>query len=108
MVNSAGKGGFAPDKNYSLVANGQKIDLRGDWIYQVGQVFNYPGAENHEADDYNPQTSLTGLYNTMVAPVTHYAIKGILWYQGEGNTSEAKEYAKYLPALISGLESQME
>ena len=38
IVNSAGKGGFVPDKNYSLVADGQKIDLRGDWIYQVGQV----------------------------------------------------------------------
>ena len=38
VVNSAGKGGFVPDKNYSLVANGQKIDLRGDWTYQVGQV----------------------------------------------------------------------
>ena len=36
----------------------------------------------------------------MVAPVTQYAIKGFLWYQGEGNTSEPKEYAKYLPALI--------
>jgi sialate O-acetylesterase len=100
LVNSAGKGGFAPDKNYSLVANGEKIDLRGEWVYQVGQVLNYPGADTHEADDYDPQTSLTGLFNTMVQPAIHYAIKGFLWYQGEGNTGNPKDYAKYLLALI--------
>src|ERR1700744_2318931 len=37
VTNTAGKGGFVPDKNYSLNANGQRIDLRGDWIYQVGE-----------------------------------------------------------------------
>ena len=37
----------------------------------------------------------------MVAPAIHYAIKGILWYQGEGECGNPKEYAKYLPALIN-------
>ena len=94
------QGGFVPDKNYSLIANGQKIDLRGDWYYQVGQVLEFPGAEHHESSDYDPQISLTGLYNTMVAPAVQYAVKGFLWNQGEGNTGFPKEYAKYLPALI--------
>jgi sialate O-acetylesterase len=100
LTNSAGKGGFVPDKNYSLVSGNQQIDLRGEWTYQVGQVLNYPGAETHEADDYNPQISLTGLYNTMVAPVIHYTVKGFLWNQGEANTGNAKDYANYLPAMI--------
>jgi sialate O-acetylesterase len=106
LVNSAGKGGFVPDKNYSLVANGQKIDLRGEWTYQVGQVMEFPGAENHEASDYDPQISLTGLYNAMVAPAVQYAITGFLWNQGEGNTGFPKEYAKYLPALIRNWRSK--
>jgi sialate O-acetylesterase len=101
LTNSAGKGGFVPDKNYYLLANGQQIDLRGEWKYQVGQVLYYPDAENHESATYSPYNSLTGLYNTMVAPVIHYGIKGFLWYQGESNTSNAKEYARYLTALIS-------
>jgi sialate O-acetylesterase len=100
LTNSAGKGGFVPEKNYSLTADGQQIDLRGDWTYKVGQVLIYPGAETHEADDYNPQISLTGLYNTMVAPAIHYAIKGFLWNQGEANTGNAKDYSDYLTALI--------
>jgi sialate O-acetylesterase len=106
LVNSASKGGFVPDKNYSLVANGQKIDLRGEWTYQVGQVLEFPGAEHHEANDYDPQISLTGLYNTMVAPAVQYAITGFLWNQGEGNTGFPKDYAKYLPALIRNWRSK--
>ena len=31
VTNTGGKGGFVPDKDYSLNANGQQIDLRGDW-----------------------------------------------------------------------------
>ena len=100
VVNSAGKGGFVPDKHYALTANGQTIDLRGDWTYQVGQVLEFPGAEHHESSDYDPQISITGLYNTMVAPAVPYAIRGFLWNQAEGNTGFPKEYAKYLPALI--------
>lgn len=28
----------------------------------------------------------TGLYNAMVAPLQPYAIRGVIWYQGEGNS----------------------
>ena len=34
-----------------------------------------------------------GLYNAMIAPLTPYAIKGALWYQGEANASPAHAYA---------------
>jgi sialate O-acetylesterase len=98
-VNStSGKGGFVPDKNYSLNANGQRIDLRGDWIYKVGQV--HPKV-NTTSMSFIAQNEPTGLYNTMAAPVINYRIKGFLWYQGEANSSRPKEYAKLLPALIT-------
>jgi sialate O-acetylesterase len=43
-----------------------------------------------------------GLYNGMVAPLTPYAIKGFLWYQGETDSAadRAGLYAKLLPTLI--------
>jgi sialate O-acetylesterase len=47
------------------------------------------------------QNEPTGLYNTMVAPVINYRIKGILWYQGEANTGKPQEYHQLLPALIA-------
>jgi sialate O-acetylesterase len=43
------------------------------------------------------------LFNGMVAPVTPYSIKGVIWYQGESNSRPhfAPIYAKVFPALIA-------
>jgi sialate O-acetylesterase len=100
VVNTTGKGGFVPDKPYYLTAGGQNIDLRGDWLYEVGQVYPPPVRSTGNNDFISMQNSPTGLYNTMVAPVINYSIKGIIWYQGEANSSRAKEYQQLLPALI--------
>ena len=101
LTNYTGKGGFVPDKPYWLVSGDDSIDLRGDWLYKVGQVFR---PVDHGSMTDKPalvmQNEPTGLYNTMVAPVINYRIKGILWYQGEANTGNPGEYKKLLPALI--------
>lgn len=41
------------------------------------------------------------LYNGMIHPVIPYAVKGILWYQGESNVTYANEYALLLGSMIS-------
>jgi len=43
------------------------------------------------------------LFNGMVAPATPYAIKGVIWYQGESNSRQAfaPMYARLFPALIA-------
>jgi len=97
LFNYAGKGGFVPDKPYHLTANGQTLDLKGDWQYKVGDVFT--PAQNPAIGislEYQP----AALYNAMISPLTNYSIKGFLWYQGEGNISKAPEYAELLPAMI--------
>jgi sialate O-acetylesterase len=98
VTNHAGKGGFVPDKPYCLFADKDTIDLKGYWQYKVGNVFapRPPGPPAIAA-----QNQPTALYNAMVAPLTNYAVKGILWYQGESNTGRPDEYAKLLPALIT-------
>jgi len=102
VISTFGKGGFVPDKNYSLNANGQRIDLRGDWTYQVGQVQDRGNfASDNAPRGINAQNSPTGLYNTMAAPAINYRIKGFLWYQGEANSGRPKEYARLLPSLIA-------
>ncbi len=42
------------------------------------------------------------LYNGMIAPLIPYAIRGVAWYQGEGNAPRAYQYRKLLPAMIAG------
>jgi sialate O-acetylesterase len=102
VTNSAGKGGFVPDKPYWLVTGNDSIDLRGEWNYKVGQVFR-PSVNGTGTG--TPPVSLqnepSGLYNTMVSPVINFRIKGILWYQGETNTDKPEEYQNLLPALIN-------
>ncbi len=102
VTNNSGKGGFVPDKPYVLVAGKDSIDLRGAWLYKVGQVFRpltfEPGRGN---PTITMQNEPAGLYNTMIAPALNYTLKGFIWYQGEANTGKPKEYQQLFPALVS-------
>lgn len=40
------------------------------------------------------------LYNGMIHPLAPYAVRGIVWYQGESNVGRAREYADLFPAMI--------
>jgi sialate O-acetylesterase len=41
-----------------------------------------------------------GLYNGMVVPIVPYAIKGVIWYQGESNATRAYQYRRLFPEMI--------
>lgn len=101
VTNTSGKGGFVPDKNYSLTNGTEKIDMRGDWTYKVGQVFVPSGNFGGGGNSFSAQNEPTGLYNAMVAPVINYNIKGAAWYQGESNSGKPQEYNALLKALIA-------
>jgi sialate O-acetylesterase len=49
---------------------------------------NRPGAPPGPGHPNTP----AGLYNGMIAPLTPYAIRGVIWYQGESNANEAHAY----------------
>jgi sialate O-acetylesterase len=97
VINNSGKGGFVPDKPYRLIAGNDTVDLKGYWQYKVGEVFV---PRNGASVGFAAQNQPTALYNAMVAPLINYTIKGMLWYQGEANSSHAAEYAKLQPAMI--------
>lgn len=102
VTNTAGKGGFVPDKPYSIFADLDTIDLKGTWQYKVGEVFMPRTYVGGQAGGVPPpgQNSPSALFNAMVAPAIHYVIKGWLWYQGESNSSRGAEYARLQPAQI--------
>lgn len=97
VINNSGKGGFVTDKPYLLIAGNDTIDLKGYWQYKVGEVF----VSKPHGNGFSIQNQPTSLFNAMIAPLEHYTIKGILWYQGEANTSRATEYEALQRALIS-------
>ena len=45
---------------------------------------------------------VSGIYNGMIAPMTRFPIKGVLWYQGCSNGFQGLEYADKMEALILG------
>jgi len=47
-----------------------------------------------------PRWRPTELYNGMIAPLIPFAIKGVIWYQGESNAERAEQYRSLFADLI--------
>ena len=43
----------------------------------------------------------TLIYNGMIAPITPFAMRGVLWYQGETNAGRSYQYRKTFPLMIN-------
>ena len=43
-----------------------------------------------------------GMYNGMIAPVKPFAIRGVIWYQGETNNNDGLKYYDKMKSLIAG------
>ena len=52
------------------------------------------------------QNTPTGLFNAMINPLIPYAIRGVIWYQGESNASAAELYKKIFPLMIADWRSR--
>ncbi|TZF85602.1 sialate O-acetylesterase (plasmid) [Pedobacter sp. BS3] len=95
VISNAGKGGFVPDKPYRITSGNDTMDLKGIWLFNTGTVSGPTPATT--TIKYQPG----GLYNGMIAPLLNYRIKGVIWYQGESNTAQPKEYYRLFPAVIA-------
>ncbi|HEX3905768.1 MAG TPA: sialate O-acetylesterase [Polyangia bacterium] len=77
----------------------QPVALSGPWRYRIGMKLE---------DAPPPPTGVTGdvmtptvLYNGMIAPLLPYAIRGVIWYQGEANVRREQQYRSLFPATIA-------
>jgi len=75
------------------------IELSGPWRYKIGMRLE---------DGPPPPVGVTGdvmtptvLYNGMIAPLLPYAIRGVIWYQGEANLRRERQYRSLFPATIA-------
>lgn len=106
----------APD--FSAVAYYFGRNLRRSLGCPVGLISSNVGATRIEAwipsdsvevipafaqwvrDTRNATNKPSVLYNGMIAPLIPYAIRGVIWYQGEANAVHAWHYRKSFPVLI--------
>ena len=77
-----------------LSAGDLKISLAGnDW--KLRPSFAEPHSYAHSSNNIG-----VAIYNSMIAPLVPYAIRGALWYQGESNAGRAYQYRKTFPLMI--------
>ncbi|RMH03390.1 MAG: 9-O-acetylesterase [Planctomycetota bacterium] len=77
---------------------GPALSLAGPWRWQKGSpVGDLP--LRPQLDEFHPN-SPTALFNGMLAPVAPFAIRGVIWYQGEANRLRPRQYRTLFPDLI--------
>ena len=54
-----------------------------------------------ENDDPEAINRPGSLFNGMIAPLSVYPIKGVIWYQGETNVGRGKQYGELMKCLIN-------
>jgi sialate O-acetylesterase len=94
VISQSGIGAFIKDKPYQLDVDGQTFDLKGTWKYNIGAK-----CDPCPSSTFFPGKPL-GLYNAMLFPTVNYTLKGMVWYQGESNTSRANDYKSVMSTLI--------
>lgn len=82
------------------------LQLKGDWLAKVETALPPLSAEAKAAfppkppAPYDAQNVASYLFNGMINPVLTYGIRGVVWYQGEGNWNHGFQYRIEFPALI--------
>jgi sialate O-acetylesterase len=96
VTDTGGGGGLygKPEQLYAE-ANGQKVELAGDWQYKASALNTQFGII-----DGGPNSFPSQLYNAMIAPIINYGIKGGIWYQGESNAFEGYKYRTLFADMI--------
>ena len=71
------------------------------WFSTSGiQKFNFVNIpDNKMGKEFSKQTPIA-IYNAMVHPLLGYAMKGVIWYQGESNRREPDHYKDLMVGLI--------
>ena len=69
--------------------------------YKEGTISNSPIMPESVVYQKRVHKKLAALYNGMISPLINYCIKGAIWYQGESNVPNWKEYKTLFPNMIT-------
>ncbi len=61
---------------------------------------------NNKEEVKSPTQTPVVLYNSKIAPLTNFTIRGFLWYQGESNRGNPDLYAQLMPAFVKDLRAK--
>jgi sialate O-acetylesterase len=74
--------------------------IHNSWGGQPAEAYTSMAALDAHPEHKGKAGNQAKLYNGMVAPLIPYAIKGVIWYQGESNAGRAELYRTLFPVMI--------
>lgn len=94
-VNDTGGGGglYGQPEEIFLSVGDQRIPLHGTWKYKIEAITRI-------GNGIGPNDYPTLLYNAMIHPLIPFAMKGVIWYQGESNAGRSVQYRQAFPLMI--------
>ena len=112
VLDTQGGGGIFGSNPVELrLGNRVLASLKSPWkakpvaLIRDHQIYRF--GEGDQSFDSMPDVGLhlnqyTGslLFNGMIAPLVPYAIRGVIWYQGESNVGRGEQYETLFPAMI--------
>lgn len=107
LHDTGGLGGFySKEMRVELAGNSQQpsLPLAGTWQFLASMdEKNMPFYPTNLNRDTNVPAAL---YNGMIHPLTPFALRGAIWYQGESSVGRAYQYRELLPVLINDWHSR--
>ena len=99
LHDTGGLGGFYSNEMRIERTANDAIPLVGTWQFMASinekDMPFYPTNLNHDTNV--PSV----LYNGMIHPLSPFALRGAIWYQGESSVGRAYQYRELLPLLIN-------
>lgn len=75
-------------------------DAMAEWDSVWAEYAKQTGNTPPPASPVSHRSTPTVLFNGMLAPLVPYAMKGVIWYQGESNADKPEFYADHFQAMI--------
>lgn len=94
-----GAGVLVPGEKMTVkFADGSVTPLAGPWRWKTSAPIEQTGSPLDVP--WLNQFGVSTLYNGMIVPLGPTQVRGVVWYQGESDARQPKEYARLLRALI--------
>ncbi|MCX7008141.1 MAG: 9-O-acetylesterase [Kiritimatiellaeota bacterium] len=96
------------DKTYTSEADQKQFeaDKKALAAWNKGDKKTNAPRPRLQGQPHKSQNYPANLFNAMINPLVPFAIKGAIWYQGEGNSGRGKEYRGQMERLIVNWRTQ--
>ncbi|HSZ33511.1 MAG TPA: sialate O-acetylesterase [Puia sp.] len=94
VEDTGGGGGFYGDStSVYLKSDSGFVSMKDGWNFRIAKI-------SKSTTGIGPNDYPGFLFNAMINPLIPYAIRGVIWYQGEANAGRAYQYRTAFPLMI--------